>query len=339
MRFPRVKAQGQSFYHCVSRFVQDLFVFGTSGGGCSEAEEFLSRMRRLAAFTGVRIVEYVLMANHVHLLCDVPEPQPLTESQLLERIEAFHGPQRITKLKERMARCDGRPDEIEQRKRLLEPYRKRMYDISTFNKELKGGYAQSYNRRHRRYGPVWSERFKSVLLEGGRAVAAIAAYIDLNPVRAGLCEDPKDYRYCGYAEAMAKGAVPAHQGMRTWTLSTLLDLPQTARREEVQGEDQQRLYLKGAMAGENKPTDFDLTKAQEVVEQEKGGPPLEERLRCKIRYFSDGVILGSLSFVKFHSQRLKQKLGYRRWSGPIPLNILGPVGLWVFRKPRVRTFG
>ncbi len=35
-------------------------------------------------------------------------------------------------------------------------------------------------------------------------MAAIAAYIDLNPVRAGLCEDPKDYRYCDYAEAIAK---------------------------------------------------------------------------------------------------------------------------------------
>ena len=54
-----------------------------------------------------------------------------------------------------------------------------------------GCFAQQYNRRHKRYGALWSERVKSVLLEGGAAVAAIAAYIDLNPVRAGLCEDPK----------------------------------------------------------------------------------------------------------------------------------------------------
>ena len=80
-----------------------------------------------------------------------------------------------------------------------------MNDLSIFMKQLKGYFAQQYNRRHKRYGTLWSERFKSVLLEGGPAVAAIAAYIDLNPVRAGLCEDPKDYRYCGYAEAIAKG--------------------------------------------------------------------------------------------------------------------------------------
>ena len=59
-------------------------------------------------------------------------------------------------------------------------------DLSFFMKQLKGCFAQQYNRRHKRHGTLWSERFKSVLLEGGTAVTAIAAYIDLNPVRAGL---------------------------------------------------------------------------------------------------------------------------------------------------------
>jgi hypothetical protein len=41
----------------------------------------------------------------------------------------------------------------------------------------------------------------------------VAAYIELNAVRAGLCADPKDYRYCGYAEALAKGCSLARQGI------------------------------------------------------------------------------------------------------------------------------
>src|ERR1700739_5057236 len=76
-------------------------------------------------------------------------------------------------------------------------------------KELKGRFAQWYNRRHRRYGVLWAERFKSVLIEESQALSAVAAYIDLNPLRAGLCEDPKDYRYCGYAEAVAKNSTQA----------------------------------------------------------------------------------------------------------------------------------
>ena len=333
MRFPRVKGQGRSFYHCISRFVHGLYVFGTSGGRCAEAEEFLSLMRRWAAFSGIRILKYVLMANHFHLLCEVPEPKPLSQSELLERIEAGYGPERVQTLREQLARFAQQPDGVEQSKRLLEPYR-RQNDLSSFMKQLKGCFAQQYNRRHKRHGTLWSERFKSVLLEGGPAVAAIAAYIDLNPVRAGLCEDPKDYRYCAYAEAIATGSAPAVEDMRT-----ILNLPQSANPEEVQREYRKFLYLKGAAASENNPPAFDLAKAQKVVEQEKGEVWLGERLRCKIRSLSEGVILGSRAFVEFHCQRLKEKLGYKRKSAPTALEILGPAGLWVFRKLRVRTFG
>jgi putative transposase len=333
MRFPRVKGQGRSFYHCISRFVHGLFIFGTSGARCAEAEEFLSLMRRWAAFGGIRILKYVLMANHFHILCEVPESKPLTESELLERIEAGYGPERVQALREQLARFAQQPDGVEQSQHLLDPYRRQMNDPSIFMKQLKGYYAQQYNRRHQRHGTLWSERFKSVLLEGGPAVAAIAAYIDLNPVRAGLCEDPKDYRYSGYAEAIATGCVTALEGMRT-----ILNLPPSASPEEVQSEYRKLLYAKGAVASENNPPAFDLAQAQKVVEQEKGELSLGERLRCKIRYLSDGVILGSRAFVEFHYQRLKEKLGYKRKRGPTSLEILGPAGLWVFRKLPVRTF-
>jgi len=69
MRFPRVKAEGPSFYHCVSRVVERRFIFQTSRHGSAEAERFVRLMRR------------------------------------------------------------------------LEPYRRRMYDISIFVKELKGRFA------------------------------------------------------------------------------------------------------------------------------------------------------------------------------------------------------
>jgi len=335
MRFPRVKGEGQSFYHCISRVAEGRFIFGSSAEHCSEAEQFLSLMRRLEAFSGVRVLTYVLMANHFHLLCKVPEPKLLSQSEVLERIEAGYGPERVRALQEQFARYAEWPGGIEQINCLLEPYRKLMNDISIFIKELKGRFAQSFNRRHKRYGTLWAERFKSVLLEGGRAVATVAAYIDLNPVRAGLCSDPKEYRYCGYAEAVAKGSAGvAHEGIRI-----ILDLPQTTSRDELGREYRKHLFLRGAVASENNPPAFALAKAQEVVEQENGQLSLPERLRCRIRYFSDGVILGSRSFVESHCQRLRQKIGYKRKNGPTALKALGQATLWVFRNLRVRTFG
>ena len=334
MRFPRVKAEGRAVYHCISRFVGGLFVFGSSFEGRVAAKRFLSFMRRKEAFTGVRVLDYVLMSNHVHLLCEVPEPRVLSQDEVLERIRGGYGRQRVQELQEQIARFAEGPDRIEQINRLLEPYRKRMNDLSIFFKELKGCFAQWYNRRHGRYGALWAERFKSVLLEGGRAVMTLAAYIDLNPVRAGLCSDPKDYRYCGYAEAVAKGTAKAFEGIRT-----ILGLPPTTPCQELSREYRKLLYLKGATATEKNPPAFEMAKAEQVVEEQKGELSLEEQLRCRIRYFSDGVILGSCAFVDSYCQRLKQKMGYKRKRGPTAIKGLGQASLWAFRNLRRRNFG
>ena len=208
-----------------------------------------------------------------------------------------------------------------------------MYDISVFIKELKGRFAQWYNQRHDRYGVLWAERFKSVLLEGGEALAAVAAYIELNPVRAGLCTDPKDYRYSGYAEALAKGSLLARQGIRT-----ILGQPETISWKELSGEYRKYLFVKGSSRSANKPPAFDLATAQRVVQEQNGELPLPQRLLCRIRYFTDGVILGSQGFVESHFARLKQKLGYRRHRAATCLAALGSPGLWVFRDLRVRAF-
>jgi putative transposase len=286
------------------------------------------------AFTGVLVRAYVVMSNHFHLLCEVPVPRPLSQSEVLERIEALYGPQRVQALQEQLASSARQPDGFDQSNRLLEPFRRRMYDISTFMKKLKGGFTQGFNRRHGRYGTLWAERFKSVLLEPGQAVVKLAAYIDLNPVRAGLCADPKEYRYCGYGEALAKGTAGAMEGIRV-----ILGLPQTTSPEQLSAEYRKHLFLTGSVATGNNPPAFDLATAQKVVEQEQGEPSLQERLRCKIRYFSDGVILGSRSFVEFHCRRLEQTIGYKRKSGPTALKIFGPAALWVFRNLHVRKFG
>jgi putative transposase len=334
MRFPRVKPNTHSFYQCSSRVVDGRFIFNVSGGRCPEAEVLIDLMRRLEAFTGILVRAYVVMSNHFHLLCEVPQARPLAQSEVLERIRVLYGPQRVQALQEHLAGFAQQPDGVEQSNRLLEPFRRRMYDISIFMKELKGGFTQGFNRRHGRYGTLWAERFKSVLLEPGQAVVKLAAYIDLNPVRAGLCADPKEYRYCGYAEALAKGTAGAMEGIRV-----ILGLPQTTSPEQLGAEYRKQMFLTGSVATGNNPPALDSATAQKVVEQEQGELSLQERLRCKIRYFSDGVILGSRSFVEFHCRRLEQTIGYKRKSGPTALKIFGPTALWVFRNLRVRKFG
>lgn len=332
MRFPRIKANGHGFYHCVSRVVDGRFIFQSSGHGSAEAECFIKLMRRLEAFSGICVLTYALMSNHFHLLCEVPEPKALSEAEVLERIEAGYGLARRETVQQELARYRQQPDGDAQVQRLLDGFRRRMYDISVFIKELKGRFAQWFNQRHDRYGVLWAERFKSVLLEGGEALATVATYIELNPVRAGLCTDPKDYRYCGYAEALAKGSVRARQGIRT-----ILGQPETISWKELSRQYRKYLFIKGSSTCANKPAAFDLASAQRVVEEQNGEIPLAQRLLCRIRYFTDGVILGSQGFVESHFGRLKQKLGYRRHRAGTCLTALGSPDLWVFRDPRVRA--
>lgn len=62
--------------------------------------------------------------------------------------------------------------------------------------------SQSYALR-RTGAPGKTDRNRSILVQGSsNALTTMAAYIDLNPVRAGLVEDPGAYRYCGYGEAV-----------------------------------------------------------------------------------------------------------------------------------------
>ena len=332
MRSRRVKTNGQAFYHCVSRMVEGRFIFQVSGHGSVEAERFIKLMRHLEAFSGVRVLTYVLMSNHFHLLCAVPERKTLSEAEVLERVEAGFGPARRQALQQEIARYRQQTDGEAQVQGLLDRYRRRMYDISVFIKELKGRFAQWFNQRHDRYGVLWAERFKSVLVEGGEALAAVAAYIELNPVRAGLCADPKDYRYCGYAEAFAKGSRLAREGIRT-----ILGQPETISWNELSREYRKYIFVKGSSRSANKPPAFDPATAQRVVEEQDGEIPLPQRLLCRIRYFTDGVILGSQSFVESHFGRLKQKLGYKRHRAPTCLSALGSPSLWVFRDLRVRA--
>ena len=73
--------------------------------------------------------------------------------------------------------------------------RAKLSSLSEFVREIKVGFARYYNKNHHRRGYFWGERFKSVIVENGETLINCLAYIDLNPVRAGLVERPEDYRW------------------------------------------------------------------------------------------------------------------------------------------------
>jgi len=187
-----------------------------------------------------------------------------------------------------------------------------MGDVSQFMKLVKQRFSVWFNRSHNRFGTLWAERFKSVLVEGGgRVTAAMAAYIDLNAVRAGLVKDPKDYRFCGYGEAVA-GSPAAREGLnyvlgaKSWKRS--------------QGAYRQMLFGRGS-GPQTKGQALSTVEFDEVMKA-KGELPLTAVLRCRVRYFSDGAVLGSRAFVQQHLHHYQKITGRRKHTEPQTLPMI-----------------
>ncbi|TVP77862.1 MAG: transposase [Puniceicoccaceae bacterium] len=199
----------------------------------------------------------------------------------------------------------------------------RMHDLSEFMKTLKQRFSIWYNRNHNnRLGTLWMDRFKSVLVQGeGNPLQTMAAYIDLNPVRAGLVEDPKDYRWCGYAEAVA-GNEKAQRGLEViwadYARSGIRDagsgirdtgsgrrgsdrLMQAASLKSALSAHRSLIFGKGASPWTHKGKLIDRKAAEKVLNAQKGELPLPVVLRCRVRYFTDGVVLGSAEFVRSYA--------------------------------------
>ena len=135
----------------------------------------------------------------------------------------------------------------------------------------------------------------------------MAAYIELNPVRAGLVDDPKDYRFCGYAEALA-GGTAARKGIR----AILYGLGQKAEWKKLAAHYRTFLFD----SGEETESRAGL-KAERVKEVLEAGGTLSryELMRCHVRYFNDGVALGSRLFIEEVFTQHREFFSDRRKTG------------------------
>ena len=71
--------------------------------------------------------------------------------------------------------------------------------ISAFMRKLLTGYAGDYNRRHRRHGHLFQNRFKSIVVEEDTYFKELVRYIHLNPLRAGMVDSVNKLNYCRWS--------------------------------------------------------------------------------------------------------------------------------------------
>jgi REP element-mobilizing transposase RayT len=82
-------------------------------------------------------------------------------------------------------------------------------DVSAAMADLNGWYAITYNRRYSRRGPVFDARFHRTLITDDEQLRACIRYIVRNPVDAGLCSDPGDWRWSSHRATVGLARTPA----------------------------------------------------------------------------------------------------------------------------------
>ncbi len=346
-------------YHCISRVVDRRFVFEER-----ECEAFRMFFRMYENFSGCRVLSYCVMSNHFHLLLEVPPMADggLSDEELLQRLGGLYSEVVVAGVAAELAEArklsigeiDGaanaRVAAIHAR------FTYRMHDLSEFMKGLLIRFTRWFNRMHSRSGTLWEERFKSVIVESGVAARTMAAYIDLNPVRAGMVKDPADYRWSSYGEAVGGGkkgnGKKAHEG-----LVRAYFCDQGVGFETEKWQDVSRLYrrLMGLALG-RKPGRADIAEAgncagentlntAEMLESKDNGTVLKDlglakMLHCRVRYFTDGAVIGSKEFVNEAFARARERFSAKRKDGARAMRGSGSGAkglLWSARDLRVRV--
>ncbi|MCC5841105.1 MAG: hypothetical protein JJT96_13390, partial [Opitutales bacterium] len=273
-------------------------------------------MRSQAVFAGMEVLTYCFLANHFHIFVrlDPKETENLDDAGLLGRFRALYGGTRCASLGldaddlEVILRKNG--DSAESIRRRLKA---RMGDVSVFMREVKTRFTLWYNQEHGTVGTFWAERFRSVIVEADTAAQRmVAAYIDLNPVRAGLVEDAGDYGFSGFGEACAGGraarrGIARIEGKMAWTRKW---------------HERYRARLCSRMGPGVRPSRGDQRSAEAGATKEKamleaclsGG----SGLLSKIRAFSENWVVGTVAWVESFCAT-NGWLGFRRGKKPKPV--------------------
>ncbi len=177
------------YYHCISRCVRRAYL---CGAGHEHRKAWIEqRLELLAENFAVAVCGYSVMDNHLHLLLRL-DPQTAadwSDEQVVRRWLAVYPPRTLDRedpklLQQYVAR------ELQDPARVA-TYRERLQDLGWFMKALKEPLARLANKEDHCTGTFWESRYKSIAILDEEALLATCAYIDLNPVAAGMAATPE----------------------------------------------------------------------------------------------------------------------------------------------------
>ncbi len=298
-RTQRLKISDETaVYHVMSRTALDGFPLGDV-----EKDFMLDLIKRYSALYFVEILGFCLMGNHFHILVRMFPDHKFTDEEIKKRFVGFYGDERVF--------AGG----------LIPSLREKLSNLSEFVREIKVGFARYYNRRHHRRGYFWGDRFKSVMVDKGETLINCLAYIDLNPLRAGIAKRPEDYRWnsLGYHVQTTDrdNFLSTDFGLKEFNVKSIKERIRRYRRY---------VYEAGAI---NRPDKMQAKVIDDKVVAKERKKEFEisriSRFRYRTRYFTDSGIIGSKEFVSINYQRFKHLFYSKHEKKPNPVKGLSGV--------------
>jgi REP element-mobilizing transposase RayT len=245
-----------------------------------EKDYLVKLIRDLGKLYFAEIMGYCIMGNHFHALIKMLPESDFSDEEIKRRFGTFFGEKRLL--------SDGQ----------IPFFREKYASLSEFVKEIKMGFSRFYNRRHNRRGFFWGDRFKSVIVEKGETLINCLAYIDLNPVRAGIVKKPEDYRW---------SSIGYHTQTDNKNNFLSLDFGVKEFGELNKNERFRRyrrfVYETGAIDS-GKGTKLNV-KTVDKEHRRDFKISKADRFKHRTRYFTDSGIIGSKEFVRQNFLRFK----------------------------------
>lgn len=187
------------YYHCINRCVRRAFLCGIdkpSGKNYDHRKPLIiERIKSLTNAFSIDVCAYAIMSNHYHLVLKVnrQQSQQWTSHEVVERwrmlfksgalVDRWYNLEPLGAAEHALVKAQ------------IEIWRTRLYDIAWFMRCLNEHVARLANAEDHCSGRFWEGRYKSVALLNEAALLTCLAYVDLNPIRAGMCNTPEASDY------------------------------------------------------------------------------------------------------------------------------------------------
>ena len=191
------------YYHVVARCVRRAWLCGYdayAGKNYSHRKGWiLQRLRHMSGVFSIDLCAYAIMSNHYHLVLRVDRERgtKLSRQEIVERWTSLFGqPPLINRWQDGTATTAERAAA----EQLIERWRSRLIDISWYMRSLNEHLARRANAEDKCTGRFWEGRFKSQALLDEAGLLTAMAYVDLNPIRAGIAATAENSEFTSIYE-------------------------------------------------------------------------------------------------------------------------------------------